>query len=497
MARVQGIIAAGLASGRNTTAETAAPAAAVREVAPDSNALLTQIRARQERLNDANSTAPNAELAARSGLAGLGAASVFGPAGLLVGGLVQFFGRRRQRNMEELATQDAEATTAAVERTRSTLQDARANAQTDEERAEVDMHMAQFEQLEGLTYHPDANVRAQALIKMLDVSGTLDTELEEVEERRLEAEARDRERFEYEVGRADDIRGELVTEVGKDWLTRMQAYQSMLAVEPGSMGDLTLIIRAMKVNDPNSAVLPGEAANAAQLGGVPDGLVTLYNRVLRDGERLDQAQREDIIRQSGLILRENMGNVIDANSSAAERLRAQGVRDELITSTLLPLPDFDKLPLPTSQGISNAARGALSGPTEAAPPQPGQPGQPIAFDDVPRNAEEVTPSLITRGLGTIARGAQSYAGEVGRLMRGEKLMQTPDGRQFIQSESGEMREIQPQRFYEQEDGSVLELIDHGEGRREWRTVRPPNEQPERGLGRGPYRGTIDRSSNAD
>jgi len=365
MARVNGIIAAGLSAAATggTSLEAQAQPQSVQPTQGGHEPILEQIRARSQRIQDAQSTAPNAELALSSGLAGLGAASVFGPAGLLVGGIVQMLGKRRLNNMRELATQDAEASTAAIERGRTSLNNALEQATTDAERAEVAMHIERFEQLEALTTHPDPNLRSQAMMKMLDVTGQLDTELEEVETRRLDAESRQRDQFQFEVQEANSVRDELQTDFGKDWNTRLDSYGSMLAVEDTAFGDQTLIIRAMKMNDPNSAVLPGEAATASNAAGVPDILMTTYNRLLRDGERLSPEQRADIVRQSGLIVNANKAIILDANTQAAERLRARGVRDDLITSTMLRIPNADQLPLPrNSERLGESDIAAIGGP---------------------------------------------------------------------------------------------------------------------------------------
>lgn len=512
MARVKGIITAGLsagAAGLPTSLEADSPPVGARPVETDHVPLLEQIRGRSQRIQDAQSTAPNAELAAASGLAGLGAAAVFGPAGLLVGGIVHMLGRRRLQNMRELATQDAEATSAAVERARSSLLAAREGAETDEERAEVDMHLDRFEQLEALTLHPDANVRSSALVSMLDVTGQLDTELEEVEKLRIEAEQRDRDRYEWEVARVDDVRGELISEVGKDFLQRIDAYRAMLSVEDdSSMGDQTLIIRAMKVNDPGSAVLPGEAATAQNAAGVPELLITMYNHLLRGGERLSPTQRADIIRQAGNIVRGNMSTVIDWNTNAAERLRDQGVREELIGSSLIPLPDETKLPLPRgSTMLGESDLRALEGPISAAP------AEGATLDDSPQ-ASVFGPSVSdAEGIGQVSQALRdSFVVQAGPNIRDLGVL--PDA---IQAEVDKFPQGWPV-YYDQTTGDLVRQggITGGglermglsdEARNSIRATLPPMESLEAMVesrrareerrARAPRRGVIQRPSNAN
>lgn len=64
-------------------------------------------------------------------------------------------------------------------------------------------------------------------------------------------------------------------------------------------GDVALIFGFMKTIDPGSTVREGEFATAEEAGGVPDRIVTLYNRLVT-GERLSPEQRADFAEQAEL-----------------------------------------------------------------------------------------------------------------------------------------------------------------------------------------------------
>jgi len=82
----------------------------------------------------------------------------------------------------------------------------------------------------------------------------------------------------------------------RDAYGRIQASAS----EPSAAGDLALIFNYMKILDPGSTVREGEFANAQNAGGIPDRIRATFNKIQR-GERLSQAQRDDFLKQSGLI----------------------------------------------------------------------------------------------------------------------------------------------------------------------------------------------------
>jgi hypothetical protein len=89
------------------------------------------------------------------------------------------------------------------------------------------------------------------------------------------------------------------TQVTKDFRVMRDAYgraQSIIAGGRGGVRDIGLIYQWMKMNDPGSSVREGERADAANAGGVTEGIRNLYNRLLT-GEVLPDKTREDIVNQ--------------------------------------------------------------------------------------------------------------------------------------------------------------------------------------------------------
>ena len=69
------------------------------------------------------------------------------------------------------------------------------------------------------------------------------------------------------------------------------------ASDPSAAGDLSLIFNYMKILDPGSTVREGEFATAQNAAGVPERVLNWYNRMV-DGERLNESQREDFVKQA-------------------------------------------------------------------------------------------------------------------------------------------------------------------------------------------------------
>lgn len=99
-----------------------------------------------------------------------------------------------------------------------------------------------------------------------------------------------------------DMRSEFTTAV-KPYVELSQAFQKIesAAKNPSGAGDISLVYGYMKVLDPGSVVREGEFATAANAGGVPDAVRSMYNRAL-SGQRLSENVRADFLNQArGLI----------------------------------------------------------------------------------------------------------------------------------------------------------------------------------------------------
>lgn len=95
-----------------------------------------------------------------------------------------------------------------------------------------------------------------------------------------------------------DIRAEF-TKAAQPFVDLSQAFQKIenAAKNPSGAGDISLIYGYMKILDPGSVVREGEFATAANAGGVPDTVKSMYNKAL-DGKRLSDNVRNDFLNQA-------------------------------------------------------------------------------------------------------------------------------------------------------------------------------------------------------
>lgn len=421
MARVRGIIAAGLAS---ATTPTDRNRETTKRAERDAEAVRAAVDERVERSRATSQEGGATGDTLKSSLAGLGAASVFGgPAGLLIFGISQFLQGKRREGIAAYQAQAAESSEEFISRSEAALEHFESNATSDQERAEAEMMRAQWDQLRPLMNHPSAEVAGRAVLEGQALTGTLDETMDDWQGERLAAEQVERDEFANEIGRADGIRDDVFRE-GATFRVRQDAYERMLAVEDTAAGDQVLLVNAFKMVDPNSAVLPGEAATAANTAGVPDALVTLYNRALRDGERLDPNQRADLIRQAGLQYQVARGDQVDRNTDAIERARAQGVRDQLLPHITIPVKDQEELPFPTTN-IRDATLREVLNPTAPADlsdvtPQADATGGDVVQDETFGQGAGRAASVLATETGDLFddilvgfRGGEKFVGEDG------------------------------------------------------------------------------------
>lgn len=104
----------------------------------------------------------------------------------------------------------------------------------------------------------------------------------------------------------DDVSGvrKEFTAQSKDFVTVRDAFGKVAAAAKDSTaaGDLSLIFAFMKMLDPNSTVREGEFATAQNAAGIPDRVVTMYNKAL-SGTRLSAEQRKDFTAQAEKVFK--------------------------------------------------------------------------------------------------------------------------------------------------------------------------------------------------
>jgi hypothetical protein len=86
-----------------------------------------------------------------------------------------------------------------------------------------------------------------------------------------------------------------------------QAYRIIRDIPATKAGDLTLLVKYMKLIDPSSSVREGELATADKAGGVPAWLVAQYNQLRSSGGRLEKTIRDDYVARANGLYQSYLG----------------------------------------------------------------------------------------------------------------------------------------------------------------------------------------------
>lgn len=105
-----------------------------------------------------------------------------------------------------------------------------------------------------------------------------------------------------------------------------------LAKKNSPAGDMSLIFAYMKMLDPGSVVREGEQAQAAQARGVPDAVLSAYNRAV-SGEKLTNAQRKDFQTRAADIFNSQQGIVANVEKDYEGLAKSYGTDPKLIVPT--------------------------------------------------------------------------------------------------------------------------------------------------------------------
>lgn len=432
MARVKGIVASGLSAGR--TAEQLA--AQTSEAQSRAAAVASRVQERTRRRIETDTAGlPPDWLPTTAAGAGMG--MVFGPVGALIGaGVAGILSKRRREGIAAYASQEVESTSGSLERAGAALDDTLAQATNDQERAEIKMLRQEFDTWSELANaSPDPGTRGAALVKALEVAGTMDAELEEWQGERLAAQKVEREQFGVEVGQfntlQDDLRG-----VSADYLGKRENWNTIrtLAQEQNVANDIGLVYSVLKMYDPQSTVMPGEQAQISGAGGIGDMVAATYNRLITGEGTLSPEVRADFIKQAGQLYQASLKQQKGIESEFRETARATGLRDELVARVGFTLPD----------------EGATFAQEIGAAPVPGlntsdeRPAAAVGEGSATPAAQG--PSRVPEGSGTrfatdLLKETVEFGEGIGRLARGETLIES-EGRYFVQGEDGEvLREV--------------------------------------------------------
>jgi hypothetical protein len=172
--------------------------------------------------------------------------------------------------------------------------------------------------------------------------------------------------------------------------------KAALATPDSPAGDQALVFNFMKMLDPGSAVLPGEYASASNTAGVPDAVLTLYNRVLREGQRLTPEQRADFFKQATAQLTAGQGQQTERDTRYLGQARDVGLPESMLGH--FQMPRADSTGDPASFGTPQAALGGGGGAAD--------------LGDTPVDS---TSTQIGR---SVVSGAQTFGKRVGDFLGG-------------------------------------------------------------------------------
>lgn len=139
----------------------------------------------------------------------------------------------------------------------------------------------------------------------------------------------------------DDLRSE-----SAPYLVQARSWNAVNAAiaNPTAAGDLALVYGVMHVIEPGSAVQQGELANAANAAGVPDIVLTAYNRILRDGQRLTPDERQQFYQLARDTMQSANTGQLERNSRALATGRAGGIGDEYLRNLQQPVAPLGDMP---------------------------------------------------------------------------------------------------------------------------------------------------------
>lgn len=118
--------------------------------------------------------------------------------------------------------------------------------------------------------------------------------------------------------------------------TAMGRVNAALASPDSPAGDLALVYAYMKILDPGSAVREGEVANAGNAGGVPEVVLTAYNQLLRDGQRLTPEQRKDFYSNATKTFAAARAEQLERDTRYMGQARDVGIPDSMLGHFQLP-----------------------------------------------------------------------------------------------------------------------------------------------------------------
>lgn len=446
MARVSGIISAGLSSATDFTKPENRRQAVAQAVDARS--------ARQTRTDTAG--LPPDWLPTTAAGAGFG--WLFGPIGALIGaGIVGTLSKRRREGIAAYASQEAEATEGALERARTAIDSTFELAQSDQERAEIKALRDEFETYATASLHPDPNVRAQALMQALSVAGTMDSELEEFQAERQRIMDETLAREEREFNRYDNLQGDMQRESARFIAADETWNKALLAYEnPNPQSDMALVYLTAQMIDPGAIVTDGDSTMIKQTGTLSQQMAGYLNSLIDGTAGFDEEVRDGLLSVIAENYQVSRTKQMDTNAKYQELGQEARLGGAYLKNLRVPVNVED------GQRIHQFRQFR---PKNAGIPYE---GNPEALQEQPRGA-------VASEVASFGRKATEVAAGLGRAARGETLLTGQDGTRVIRTESGELLELEPRDYYEDENGGQYRRVDRGGGRFEWVPIKQPDK----------------------
>jgi len=133
---------------------------------------------------------------------------------------------------------------------------------------------------------------------------------------------------------ARDLRTDY-TKAAEPFEKKRVAYQNIVSAYEGAVAnpdnpgpaDIALIFSYMKMLDPGSTVMQGEYANAANAGGVPENIITLYNN-LRKGDKLSPDLRDAFLDQATAQYQSQLSSYSTTRQTYQDLARQRGLNPD-------------------------------------------------------------------------------------------------------------------------------------------------------------------------
>lgn len=141
-----------------------------------------------------------------------------------------------------------------------------------------------------------------------------------------------------------------------------QAYKIIRDLPATKAGDLTLLVKYMKLIDPASSVREGELATADKAGGVPGWLIAQYNTLRASEGRLAPAIREDFVKRADDLYRSYLGSHREIEGQYTEIARRRGIDPRDVVTDFVGQDDLPAGgPTPEGAAAELARRKAAAG----------------------------------------------------------------------------------------------------------------------------------------